>query len=194
MQSAVGHNRQDRKKRQSAGFLQGRSRSLGRDFPPQHAAAKIVGYHYGDENTAAPGSEYGSGYFVWLKRDGSLEMNVMESNAATGQVLFSTLAEDPDLAEIVEMFVDEMPDRIESILNCLQSEDWEGLAASVPSVEGSRRKLWFSLDHAVCGRSGGRRQANAAGRRDPQGGRRTGGDVPQRPSGNPGLTCHARNR
>ena len=40
------------------GFPAGSSRSLGRDFPPQHAAAKIVGYHYGDENTAAPGSEY----------------------------------------------------------------------------------------------------------------------------------------
>ncbi|UCB51529.1 MAG: hypothetical protein JSV10_05880, partial [Candidatus Zixiibacteriota bacterium] len=33
--------------------------------------------------------------------------NSMESYTEPGQVLFSTLAEDPDLAEIVEMFVDE---------------------------------------------------------------------------------------
>lgn len=40
------------------GFPAGSSCSLGRDFLSRHAAAKIVGYHYGDENTAAPGSSY----------------------------------------------------------------------------------------------------------------------------------------
>lgn len=68
----------------------------------------------------------------------------MESNATTGQMLFSTLAEDPDLAEIVEMFVDEMPERIENILNCYQSEDWEGLRRASHQLKGAAGSYGFA--------------------------------------------------
>ncbi len=68
----------------------------------------------------------------------------MESCAETGQILFSTLAEDPDLAEIVEMFVDEMPDRVENILNCLQSEDWDGLRRASHQLKGAAGSYGFS--------------------------------------------------
>lgn len=67
----------------------------------------------------------------------------MESNTATSQALFSTLAEDPDLAEIVEMFVDEMPDRIENILNCFQSEDWVGLQRASHQLKGAAGSYGF---------------------------------------------------
>ncbi len=67
----------------------------------------------------------------------------MESNTATSQALFSTLAEDPDLAEIVEMFVDEMPDRIENILNCFQSEDWDGLQRASHQLKGAAGSYGF---------------------------------------------------
>ncbi len=67
----------------------------------------------------------------------------MESCAETGQTLFSTLAEDPDLAEIVEMFVDEMPDRVENILNCLQSEDWDGLRRASHQLKGAAGSYGF---------------------------------------------------
>lgn len=67
----------------------------------------------------------------------------MESTARTGQVLFSTLAEDPDLAEIVEMFVDEMPDRIENILNCFESENWEGLRCASHQLKGAAGSYGF---------------------------------------------------
>ncbi len=67
----------------------------------------------------------------------------MESNAATSRFLFSTLAEDPDLAEIVEMFVDEMPDRIGAILNCLESEDWEGLQRASHQLKGAAGSYGF---------------------------------------------------
>ena len=68
----------------------------------------------------------------------------MESCAAKGQVLFSTLAEDPDLAEIVAMFVDEMPERVENILNCLQSEDWDGLRRASHQLKGAAGSYGFA--------------------------------------------------
>ncbi|MHB8901168.1 MAG: Hpt domain-containing protein [Thermoguttaceae bacterium] len=67
----------------------------------------------------------------------------MPSSAASGQLLFSTLAEDPDLAEIVEMFVDEMPARIETILSCFQSEDWEGLKRASHQLKGAAGSYGF---------------------------------------------------
>ncbi len=68
----------------------------------------------------------------------------METYSETSQVLFSTLAEDPDLAEIVEMFVDEMPDRVENILNCFESEDWEGLRTASHQLKGAAGSYGFS--------------------------------------------------
>jgi len=68
----------------------------------------------------------------------------MESCTESGQVLFSTLAEDPDLAEIVEMFVDEMPDRVENILNCFESEDWEGLRCVSHQLKGAAGSYGFA--------------------------------------------------
>ena len=68
----------------------------------------------------------------------------MEPSATTGQALFSTLAEDPDLAEIVEMFVDEMPERIENILNCFESEDWEGLRRASHQLKGAAGSYGFA--------------------------------------------------
>ncbi len=67
----------------------------------------------------------------------------MESYTQTSQALFSTLAEDPDLGEIVEMFVDEMPDRIETILNCLESRDWEGLRRASHQLKGAAGSYGF---------------------------------------------------
>ena len=68
----------------------------------------------------------------------------MESSAETGQILYSTLAEDPDLAEIVEMFVDEMPDRVETILDCFESEDWDGLQRAAHQLKGAAGSYGFA--------------------------------------------------
>lgn len=68
----------------------------------------------------------------------------MEPSTHSSQALYSTLAEDPDLAEIVEMFVDEMPERIETMLDCLQSEDWEGLRRASHQLKGAAGSYGFS--------------------------------------------------
>lgn len=57
--------------------------------------------------------------------------------------LFSTLAEDPDLGEIVEMFVNEMPDRVENLLAQLESEDWDSLRRSAHQLKGAAGSYGF---------------------------------------------------
>ncbi|MCC9609476.1 Hpt domain-containing protein [Blastopirellula sp. JC732] len=57
--------------------------------------------------------------------------------------LYSDLGNDPDLAEIVEMFVDEMPDRIESMLGCVDRSDWEGLGRIAHQLKGAAGSYGF---------------------------------------------------
>jgi len=40
---------------------------------------------------------------------------------------YSTLADDPELGELVTVFVDEIPDRVARLARCLANGDWEGL-------------------------------------------------------------------
>jgi len=47
--------------------------------------------------------------------------------------LYSTFGDDPDLGELVEMFVEEMPDRIDNLIRQFDDRNWEDL----------RGKLWI---------------------------------------------------
>ncbi|NUQ64204.1 MAG: Hpt domain-containing protein [Pirellulales bacterium] len=51
--------------------------------------------------------------------------------------LYSTLANDPDLAELVVFFVDEMPGRIACLLEKLAQEDWDGLRRLAHQLKGA---------------------------------------------------------
>jgi len=42
--------------------------------------------------------------------------------------VYSSLADDPDLSELVVIFADEMPDRVSALLECLSAGDWETLS------------------------------------------------------------------
>ncbi|TWT30588.1 Hpt domain-containing protein [Blastopirellula retiformator] len=66
----------------------------------------------------------------------------MSTQSAT-QPLFSDLGDDPDLAEIVDMFVSEMPDRIESMLRCVDQNDWEGLGRIAHQLKGAAGSYGF---------------------------------------------------
>jgi len=68
----------------------------------------------------------------------------MSSIAGIEQALFSTLAEDPDLGEIVDMFVDEMPDRIETLLESFESQDWESLRRASHQLKGAAGSYGFA--------------------------------------------------
>ena len=57
--------------------------------------------------------------------------------------LYSSLGSDPDLAEIVEMFVEEMPDRVAMLLEQLDSSDWEGLRRTAHQLKGAAGSFGF---------------------------------------------------
>lgn len=75
--------------------------------------------------------------------------------------IYSSLGADSDLAELVEMFVDEMPDRIASLAAAYDSDDREELGRTAHQLKGSIGSYGFgqltpyaaNLEHFV--RDGG---------------------------------------
>ncbi len=51
--------------------------------------------------------------------------------------IYSSLATDPVLGEIVEMFVDEVPARIETLLSQAAADDWEALGRTAHQLKGA---------------------------------------------------------
>lgn len=51
--------------------------------------------------------------------------------------LYSTLASDPDLSEIVDLFIDEMPGRVQNLNNALAESDWTQLGRYAHQMKGA---------------------------------------------------------
>ncbi len=49
------------------------------------------------------------------------------TNAENAPTFYSALGDDPELRELVTIFVDEIPDRVNLLVGCLASGDWDGL-------------------------------------------------------------------
>ena len=64
---------------------------------------------------------------------------------ATGMmdVLYSTLGGDADLGELVEMFVDEMPERVGNIERLFESQNWEELRRAAHQLKGAAGSYGF---------------------------------------------------
>jgi len=76
----------------------------------------------------------------------------MTSMATSAGPLYSTLDADPDLREIVEMFVEEMPDRTASLLDRLEASDWEGLRRVAHQLKGAAGSYGFEpITHSAAG-------------------------------------------
>ena len=67
----------------------------------------------------------------------------MSSDVKQMEPLYSSLASDPLLGEIVDMFVDEMPDRVESLQQYHQQGDWEGLRRTAHQLKGAAGSYGF---------------------------------------------------
>ena len=65
------------------------------------------------------------------------------TSACPETVLYSALGADPDLIEIVEMFVDEMPDRIAAIQRLLDAQDWAALRRTAHQLKGAAGSYGF---------------------------------------------------
>lgn len=61
----------------------------------------------------------------------------MTSLPYISQPLYSTIGSDPDFQELVVLFVEEMPQRIQRILDHLKRRDWEGLHLICHQLKGS---------------------------------------------------------
>ena len=69
----------------------------------------------------------------------------MKADEAIGnqEYLYSRLAADPDLRDIVDMFVEEMPQRIATLLEMLHAADWEGLRRIAHQLKGAAGSYGF---------------------------------------------------
>jgi histidine phosphotransfer protein HptB len=58
--------------------------------------------------------------------------------------LYSTLAQDPDLCDIVELFVEEMPGRVAALVDGMSVGDWEQLRRTVHQIKGAAGSYGFA--------------------------------------------------
>lgn len=58
--------------------------------------------------------------------------------------IFSQLANDPDMVELVEMFVSELPNRVEAVLQHWQNRDFRELRRLIHQLKGSSGGYGFS--------------------------------------------------
>jgi histidine phosphotransfer protein HptB len=82
----------------------------------------------------------------------NIEERVMERPITKEELIYSRLGEDPDLGEIVTMFVDEMPDRMASLERQFQAQDWESLRRSAHQLKGAAGSYGFDAISPVAGR------------------------------------------
>jgi HPt (histidine-containing phosphotransfer) domain-containing protein len=68
-----------------------------------------------------------------------------DSNPALQPVepIYSTLGADPDLAELVALFVDEMPERIGALLEQLHRGKWQQLERTAHQLKGAAGSYGF---------------------------------------------------
>ena len=67
----------------------------------------------------------------------------MSQTAKETELLYSTLASDPDLNEIVAMFVDEMPERVDKLIEELKRNNLEGLQRVAHQLRGAAGSYGF---------------------------------------------------
>jgi len=67
----------------------------------------------------------------------------MTDTARQSDAIYSSLATDPDLCELAEMYVDEMPDKIAALETAFSSNDLETLHQKAHQLKGSAGSYGF---------------------------------------------------
>ncbi|MBC8355112.1 MAG: Hpt domain-containing protein [Planctomycetes bacterium] len=67
----------------------------------------------------------------------------MSELTVTSAYLYSTLGLDPDLGELVDIFVDEMPNRVAKIQEAWGSQDLKALGTAVHQLRGAAGSYGF---------------------------------------------------
>jgi histidine phosphotransfer protein HptB len=69
-----------------------------------------------------------------------------------GESIYSRLGGDPDLHDIVEMFVEEMPGRVARLLDHLSDGNWDGLRQVAHQLKGAAGSYGFEPISPSAGR------------------------------------------
>jgi HPt (histidine-containing phosphotransfer) domain-containing protein len=67
----------------------------------------------------------------------------MDQTVLNQECVYSRLATDPDLRDVVDLFVEEMPGRVVTLLEKLQAADWEGLRRTAHQLKGAAGSYGF---------------------------------------------------
>jgi histidine phosphotransfer protein HptB len=76
----------------------------------------------------------------------------MSQAVGGGEYVYSRLASDPDLREIVDLFVEEMPGRVANLLGQLDAGDWDGLRRTAHQLKGAAGSYGFDPISPSAGR------------------------------------------
>ncbi len=71
---------------------------------------------------------------------------------SSAEPLFSTLSADSDLGPLVELFVEEIPNRVANLLDRLQASDWDGVRRAAHQLKGAAGSYGFAPISPVAGR------------------------------------------
>jgi HPt (histidine-containing phosphotransfer) domain-containing protein len=66
--------------------------------------------------------------------------------------LYSTLGGDADLGEIIDVFVEEMPDRVAALLGQFRASDWDGLRRTAHQLKGAAGSYGYLTISHLAGR------------------------------------------
>ncbi len=77
---------------------------------------------------------------------------MMTDEKRRGECIYSTLEADPDLADIVAMFVDEMPARVATLTSHFDNKDWDGLRQAAHQLKGAAGSYGFAAISPSAGR------------------------------------------
>ncbi len=81
----------------------------------------------------------------------------MMKNSLPNDGIYSRLCDDPDLTDILEMFVAEMPGRVDMLLRHLEEQNWESLRRVAHQLKGAAGSYGFEtitpaaarVEHAI---------------------------------------------
>jgi HPt (histidine-containing phosphotransfer) domain-containing protein len=68
---------------------------------------------------------------------------MMPETIPYAEPIYSTLNGDPGLAEIVDLFVEEMPGRIATLREHFEADDWDGLRRTAHQLKGAAGSYGF---------------------------------------------------
>ena len=75
----------------------------------------------------------------------------MTFQSTKSRAIYSTLRNDTTLSKLVELFVDEMPDRIHNLSTLLEQSNWEALRRAAHQLKGAAGSYGFDAISPTAG-------------------------------------------